>query len=103
MTRKEIAKRFAELYFDIESLLPLLENFMTDRWSELEENPRDEEILETMLETRNFLVEAVALQSSLNDRAIEEILTGMRRDYADEKKTLHNWRAKIESESPRRS
>ena len=90
MDRKEIVRKFEDLYFDAESLLALLESFMADRWEELEENPNDDLILEKMEQTKTALIDALYAQTEMNDREINEILSEMQTTHASEKKTLDN-------------
>ena len=92
MKKEEIIRDFENLYFDVESLLPLIGHFMTDRWSELEEAPEDESILKKMQDTKNALVDALFAQTDMSDREIADILSGMQTSHASEKKTLNNWR-----------
>ena len=95
MKRNQIVEKFAWSYFDAESLLTLIEDYMAERWIELEENPNDESISDSMEQTKLDLAETFSKLTELSKREVNEILVGMRQSHANELKTISNWRDRM--------
>lgn len=94
MDRKEIEKQFAKLYFDIDCLHIISEDCFLALWEDLEEDPDNHFLIETLQDIRGLMFEVIYAASLLKSGVIEEALDDMFLHDGDKMKTLANWREK---------